>query len=121
MIRSSLISIAFIAVSCAPAHAEAEYNKKPVLCGTDTEILGMLSSKKEDLAFEAIQTTPVLDPEDDDDGVRDMPAMLPVAVYINLKEKTYSIVEYHPRYEQYCIVSLGSSVKFIAKKDKEKL
>ena len=114
MIKTSLA--ACLITAPLASYADAEYLRKPVLCGNEIEILGMLSSKEEDLTFEAIQTTPVLSP-DTDNGVRAMPAMLPIAVYMNINEKTYSIVEYHPGYDQYCIVSLGGSIKFNVTKE----
>ena len=42
-----------------------------------------------------------------------MPAMLPVAIYMNLEKKTYSLVEYHPGYDQYCILSFGISLEAV--------
>ena len=40
-----------------------------------------------------------------------MPAMLPVAFYMNLEKKTYTIIEYHPTYSQYCIISFGMNLE----------
>ena len=31
----------------------------------------------------------------------------------NLDDKTYSILEYHPEYKQYCLISFGSEGKFV--------
>tara|TARA_B100000287_G_C20632900_1_gene780545 strand:- start:1454 stop:1801 length:348 start_codon:yes stop_codon:yes gene_type:complete len=96
---------------CAPAHTE-EFNDKPVWCGNDQEVFGTLSGREERKMFEAIQLTAVRDP-DEPNGIRETPAFLPVAIYLNFDTKTYSVVEYHPGYNQYCILSLGTDLKII--------
>ena len=109
MKNSLMIGIVAVLAACSPAHA-GEFNDKPVMCGNDEEMFGTISFKDEIKMWEATQLTSVRDP-DEPNGIRDMPAMLPVAIYMNLENKTYSLVEYHPGYEQYCILSFGVDLK----------
>tara|TARA_R110001606_G_scaffold160682_3_gene304667 strand:+ start:233 stop:577 length:345 start_codon:yes stop_codon:yes gene_type:complete len=108
MKNSLMIGIFAMLASCAPAHA-GEINDKPIMCGSLDETMRAIGTKNERKMFEGIQLTTVRDP-DAENGIRDFPAMLPVAFYMNLEEKTYTIVEYHPTYEQYCLVSFGSAL-----------
>ena len=109
MKNSLMIGVVAIFAACSLAHA-GEFNDKPVMCGNDEEMFGTISLKDEIKMWEATQLTSVRDP-DEPNGIREMPAMLPVAIYMNLENKTYSLVEYHPGYNQYCILSFGVDLK----------
>ena len=109
MKNSLKITAVAILASCAPAHA-GEINDKPIMCGNLDETMNAIGSKNERKMFEGIQLTSVRDP-DSPNGIRDIPEMLPVAFYMNLEEKTYTIVEFHPTYKQYCLVSFGTALR----------
>jgi len=96
-------------VALAPAIAlfAGEYNEKPIMCGSQIEILDMIDDKKEVLLVSGKQLTKVRDP-DEGDGLSDIPAVLPFAMYTNVDTGTYTAIEYHGvPYDSYCVISFG--------------
>ena len=84
-----------------------EYNEKPVMCGSQIEILDIIDGKKEVLMVSGKQLTKVRDP-DEGDGLSDIPAILPFAFYTNVDTGTYTAIEYHGHpYDTYCVISYG--------------
>ena len=88
-----------------------EWQDKPVLCGNKKELLKSLSEHNQDKVYQATQITKVKD----DEGYSDTPALIPVSIYMNKEKGTYSVVEYHPSYKQYCVISYGMNGKFVNK------
>ncbi len=43
----------------------------------------------------------------EEDGISSSPVLLPIAIYTNPISKSYTILEYHPSYKSYCIISVG--------------
>ena len=43
------------------------------------------------------------------DGLSDIPAILPVRMYINPQKKTFTIVEYHTDYNTMCVLAFGNN------------
>ena len=85
----------------------AEWNEKPVMCASYEETFSLIKEKGEKLMWSAVQFTKVKGP---DDTYRDNPEMLISAYYLNLKTRTYSVLEYHPKYLVYCVTSWGTDV-----------
>ena len=98
--RSVLIACLSIG-GCAPAYA-GEMQTKPVTFST-------LATFNQQKIYQAIQITTVKEP----DGFSDTPVLLPMSIYMNLDEGTYTVVEYHPAYKQYCLVSFGREGAFV--------
>ena len=96
--------------ACNPAHA-GDYQEKPVMCGPEEEIFPVLRDKDETLLVAGKQLTKVRDP-DESNGLSQTPAVLPFALYVNLDNKTYTVLEYHNApYNMYCIISYGVELK----------
>ena len=91
----------------------AEWNEKPVMCGTDEEILGMLAEKNEMLVYQGTMFSKVRDP-DEDDGLSITPAVLPLGIYMNLESSTFTVLEYHKApYNIFCIIAYGTELEII--------
>ena len=85
----------------------AEWNEKPVMCSSHEETFSLIAEKEEKLMWSAVQFTKVKGP---DDTYRERPEMLVSAYYLNLNTRTYTILEYHPKYLVYCVTSWGTDV-----------
>ena len=82
-----------------------EWNDKPILCANETETFQAIQSKKEELVFKATQLTKVRT----DTGLARRPVGVAVDMYVNPETGTYTIIEFHPTYESYCVVSYGTN------------
>ena len=90
---------------------EVEWNDKPILCGEDTDIFGLLAGRDERLVFKGIIGSKVRDP-DNADGLADNMARLSFAMYVNFSTGTFSILEYHGApYDVYCIIAAGDNLE----------
>ena len=88
-----------------------EWNEKPVMCGEETEVFGLMGSKDEQLLFSGDMFAKVKDP-DEANGLSPTPAIMPLAVYVNFKTGTFTIVERHgDPYNVYCIIAIGAGMK----------
>ena len=88
-----------------------EFQEKPVMCAPEEEIFPLLRDKDETLLVTGQQLTKVRDP-DEGNGLAMNPAVLPFALYVNLDNKTYTVLEYHNApYNVYCIISYGVELK----------
>ena len=104
-----LVLIACLSIGgCASAYA-GEMQTKPVMCGDQDETFSTLATFNQQKIYQAIQITTVKEP----DGFSDTPVLLPMSIYMNLDEGTYTVVEYHSAYEQYCLVSFGREGEFV--------
>ena len=104
-----LVLIACLSIGgCAPAYA-GEMQTKPVMCGDQDETFSTLATFNQQKIYQAVQITTVKEP----DGFSDTPVLLPMSIYMNLDVGTYTVVEYHPAYEQYCLVSFGRGGEFV--------
>ena len=100
----ALIMGLFLAYSC---RLEAgEWNEKPIMCANETETFDAINSKKEELVFKAIQLTKVRT----DTGLAKRPVAVALDMYVNPESGTFTIIEFHPSYKSYCVISHG--VKF---------
>ena len=82
-----------------------EWNEKPILCANKTETFDAIKSKKEELVFKVTQFTKVRT----DAGLARKPVAVAVDMYVNPETGTYTIIEFHPTYESYCVVSYGTN------------
>ena len=88
------------------------WNEKPVMCEQKEIALKVVKDKGEIPMFTGIQSTKVRDRE----GLSVVPAHLPIQLFVNLKTKTYTIMEYHPSYNTACVLSFGDDWKGVGEK-----
>ena len=84
-----------------------EWNEKPVMCADEEETFEAIFRKKETLLFTGLEFAKVRSK----DGYKVTPAKLPFRLFANLKTGTYTIVEYHPEYSSYCVISYGVNLQ----------
>lgn len=88
-----------------------EWNEKPVMCGDEMEVFGLMGSKEENLLFSGDMFAKVRDP-DELNGLSPTPAILPLAVYVNFDTGSFTIVERHSEpYNVFCIIAIGKGMK----------
>ena len=102
----ALLSIFFFFLSVQNSWSAA-WNEKPVMCANYEETFNTITEKGERLMWSAVQFTKVKGP---DNTYRENPEMLISAYYLNLNTRTYTILEYHPKYLVYCVTSWGTDV-----------
>ena len=99
----------FTAVAVYTDANAVQWQEKPVVCMVKADLDIGLKERGEILISGGVQETTVRDV----DGLSVTPVFLPVSVYTNPITKTYTIVEYHPGYESYCLISYGQDWKII--------
>ena len=82
-----------------------EWNDKPVICANEIETFQAINDKEEELIFKAVQFTKVRT----DVGLAKRPVGVQVDMYVNPATGTYTIIEFHPTYESYCVISYGTN------------
>ena len=88
-----------------------EWNEKPVMCGDEMEVFGLMGSKDEHLLFSGDMFSTVRDP-DELNGLSPTPAILPLAVYVNFDTGSFTIVDRHGEpYNVFCIIAIGQGMK----------
>ena len=107
MIRATVAAAVLMLSSVASQVGQIQ--TKPVLCGTPEEAFNTINSMGQTKIYEALQVTTVKAPE----GYAPDPVLLPFMIYMNLDAKTYTIIEYHPAYNQYCLISFGREGNFV--------
>ena len=88
------------------------WNEKPVMCEQKEIALQAVKDKGEIPIFTGIQSTKVRNKE----GLSVVPAHIPIQLFVNIKTKTYTIMEYHPSYNSACVISFGNDWKSIGAK-----
>ena len=99
---SMVVCLLFFMVGYTTMQA-GEWNEKPIMCANETETFQAINTKKEELIFKASQLTKVRT----DTGLARRPVAVSVDMYVNPETGTYTLVEFHPTYESYCIISYG--------------
>ena len=102
--------LVYIAVLCTGLSTKllaAEWNEKPVMCASHEETFMTIVEKGETLVWTAVQFTKVKGPNN---TYRQEPEILVSAYYVNQVTRTYTILEYHPKYLVYCITSWGTDL-----------
>ena len=97
------VGILIILFAIVPQLEAGEWNDKPIICADKQETFRAIKDKKEDLIFKATQLTKVRT----DSGLARKPVGVSVDMYVNPETGTYTIVEYHPTYKSYCVISYG--------------
>ena len=82
-----------------------EWNDKPIICADEQETFRAIREKKEDLIFKANQFTKVRN----ETGLAKRPVVVSIDMYVNSESGTFTIIEYHPTYESYCVISYGNN------------
>ncbi len=112
LIYPALLFVMFIALFVVPAFA-GEWNDKPVICADQAETFSAIASRDQVLIAVSDQLTQVRDP-DEKDGISISPAILPWALYANLDEGTFTVIEYHKApYNVYCVIGFGVNFKLV--------
>ena len=99
------VGILIILFAIVPQLEAGEWNDKPIMCASEKETFDAIKTKKEDLIFKATQLTKVRT----DSGLARKPVGVSVDMYVNPETGTYTIIEFHPTYESYCVVSYGTN------------
>ena len=81
-----------------------EWNEKPIMCANEVETFDAINTKKEELVFKAVQFTKVRT----ETGLAKKRVGVAVDMYVNPETGTYTLVEFHPTYESYCVISYGT-------------
>ena len=97
--------IAILLLAIVPQVNAGEWNEKPIMCANKMETFDAINSKEEELIFKATQLTKVRT----DSGLAKRPVAVSVDMYVNAATGTYTIVEFHPTYESYCVISYGTN------------
>ena len=82
-----------------------EWNDKPIMCADEQETFSVINLKEEELIFTATQITKVRTST----GLAKNPVGVKVQMYVNPEKGTYTVVEYHPTYKSYCVISFGTN------------
>ena len=99
---SMVVCLLFFMVGYTTMQA-GEWNEKPIMCANEAETFQAINTKKEELIFKASQLTKVRT----DPGLAKRPVAVSVDMYVNPETGTYTLVEFHPTYESYCVISYG--------------
>jgi len=97
--------IVILLLAIVPQVNAGEWNEKPIMCANEVETFNAIKSKEEELVFKATQLTKVRT----DTGLARRPVAVSVDMYVNAVTGTYTIVEFHPTYESYCVISYGTN------------
>tara|TARA_Y100001937_G_scaffold105049_2_gene145586 strand:+ start:3387 stop:3827 length:441 start_codon:yes stop_codon:yes gene_type:complete len=97
--------IVILLLAIVPQVNAGEWNEKPIMCANEVETFDAIKSKEEELVFKATQLTKVRT----DTGLARRPVAVSVDMYVNTATGTYTIVEFHPTYESYCVISYGTN------------
>ena len=98
-----VVFVFFLGILIYKNSEAADWQEKPIVCMQWHEVEIGLTERGEILLSQGIQTTTVRDVE----GYSEVPVFLPLSIYVDPKTKTYTILEYHPGYETYCVISYG--------------
>jgi len=82
-----------------------EWNEKPIMCANEVETFDAIKTKKEELIFKALQFTKVRT----DVGLAKKSVGVAVDMYVNPETGTFTIIEFHPTYKSYCVISYGTN------------
>jgi len=80
-----------------------EWNDKPIMCVFEKEIKKVLELKGEKLLFGGKQLTKVRT----ETGLAKKPVSIPFRLYVNKETGTFTVLEYHPSYETFCVIAYG--------------
>ena len=99
------VGILIILFAIAPQLEAGEWNDKPIMCANEVETFQAIYDKKEELIFKATQFTKVRT----ETGLAKKPVGVKLDMYVNPETGTFTIVEFHPTYKSYCVISYGTN------------
>ena len=99
------VGILIILFAIVPQLEAGEWNDKPIMCANEKETFDAIKTKKEDLIFKAVQFTKVRN----ETGLAKRPVGVAVDMYVNPETGSYTLIEFHPTYESYCVISYGNN------------
>ena len=82
-----------------------EWNDKPVMC-EQKEIFEKTMVERGEILFSRGEMLATVRTKD---GLSEIPAILPVRIYINPEKKTFTIAEYHTDYNSICVLAFGEN------------
>ena len=94
-----------ILFAIVPQLEAGEWNDKPIMCANEKETFDAIKTKKEELIFKAVQFTKVRN----ETGLAKRPVGVAVDMYVNPETGSYTLIEFHPTYESYCVISYGNN------------
>ena len=89
-----------------------EWNDKPVMCEQKEVALDSVRAKGEIPLITGVQSAKVRETQ----GLADAPVHIPLQIFVNLKTKTFSILEFHPSINSVCIIGYGDDFNLLGKK-----
>jgi len=89
-----------------------EWNDKPVMCEQKEVALDAVRTKGEMPLITGVQSAKVRTT----DGLADAPVHIPLQIFVNLKTKTFSILEFHPEINSICIIGYGDDFNLLGDK-----
>jgi len=89
-----------------------EWNEKPVMCEQKQVALEAVHAKGEIPMITGVQSAKVRETQ----GLASSPVHIPLQIFVNLKTKTFSIVEFHPSINSVCIIGYGDDFKQLGDK-----
>ena len=99
----------YIAIGIALA---GEWNEKPVMCEQKQVALDAVRAKGEIPMITGVQSAKVRAEQ----GLADAPVHIPLQIFVNLKTKTFSILEFHTSINSVCIIGYGDDFNLIGAK-----
>ena len=99
----------YVAIGIALA---GEWNDKPVMCEQKQVAIDAVRAKGEIPMITGVQSAKVRAEQ----GLADAPVHIPLQIFVNLKTKTFSILEFHPSINSVCIIGYGDDFNLIGAK-----
>ena len=82
-----------------------EWNDKPVMC-EQKEIFEKTMVERGEILFSRGEMLATVRTKD---GLSEIPAILPIRIYMNPEKKTFTIAEYHTDYNSICVLAFGEN------------
>ena len=89
-----------------------EWNDKPVIC-EQKDIFERLMVKQGKIILAGADMFATVRTKD---GLSDIPAVLPMRLYVNLANKHFTLVEWHRDHNTYCILAYGEEWYILGEK-----
>jgi hypothetical protein len=102
--RNLLISL-LILLSTTLAIAEPHWVQKPIQCGHEEEVLGILEQAEEKAIMGALGKTKF-------DSTDKVFSNVTVYLFVNTETKTFTIIEYNIGSKETCVLSFGDGINF---------
>ena len=85
-----------------------EWNEKPVMC-EQKEIFEKIMVERGEILFSQGDSLATVRDPDEPNGYSPIPAILPIRLYYNPLEHTFTFAEYHASINSVCILAFGNS------------